>query len=502
MRVRTLAAIVESSGDAIIGKTLDGVITSWNRGAARIYGYTAAEAIGQPISMLAGGDQRDEFGQLLERLGRGEAIDGLEARRLHKDGHVIEVSLTISPIEDEAGTIVGASTIARDITSRRRTEAQLRQAQKMEAIGSLAAGIAHDFNNILMVIRTCGALLLRRLDDEELRADVMQIDDAARRAAELTHQLLAFSSQQVLRPAVTDLNVAVEDTLALLSRLIGENIQIECDLDPLIQSIVVDHGQLVQVIMNLAVNARDAMSAGGTLRIHTANVALDELFASGHAGISPGPFTLLQVTDSGVGMDEETKNRVFDPFFTTKSTGTGLGLATVYGIVKQSAGHIWIYSEAGMGTTFKLYFPCGDAMAVAPAAPPEVGSLDGRETILLVEDHAAVRPLVALALRSFGYTVLEASNGLEAIAIAAREGEAIALLLTDVVMPDMNGRELAEDIHAELPALHVLYTSGYPADTIIRHGITYEGASYLEKPYLPEDLARKVRQILDAPITT
>jgi PAS domain S-box-containing protein len=501
-QVRTLAAIVESSGDAIIGKTLDGVITSWNPGAERMYGYTSAEAVGQAVSFLAQPERQDEFPSLLERLRRGETIPGLETQRLRRDGGVIDVSLTISPIKDEGGAIVGASTIARDITSRRRTEEQLRQAQKMEAIGSLASGVAHDFNNILMVIRTCGALLLRRLDDEDLRSDVVQIDKAAQRAAILTQQLLAFGRQQVLRPEVTDLNAAAEETLGLLRRLIGEDIEVVCDLDPDLQSIVVDRGQLVQVILNLGVNARDAMADGGTLTIHTASVVLDEIFASNHVGIAPGPYTLLQVTDSGAGMDDETKNRVFDPFVTTKEEGTGLGLATVYGIVKQSGGHIWLYSEPGMGTTFKIYFPSTDVSVAATPAAVEVGSLAGPETILLVEDDEAVRPLIAQALRLYGYTVLEAGTGAEALDIAEREPATIDLLLTDIVMPGMNGRELAEQLLAEQPALHVVYTSGYPADTIIRHGIAHASTAYLEKPYLPDDLAHKIRDVLDAPSPT
>jgi two-component system, cell cycle sensor histidine kinase and response regulator CckA len=256
----------------------------------------------------------------------------------------------------------------------------------------------------------------------------------------------------------------------------------------------------VQVILNLGVNARDAMAGGGTLTIRTANVDLDEIFASNHIGMEPGPYTLLQVTDSGVGMDDATKERVFDPFFTTKGDGTGLGLATVYGIVKQSGGHIWLYSEPGMGTTFKIYFPITEE-SVGDSLPAQIEprSFEGPETILLVEDDDAVRPLVAQALRLYGYTVLEAGNGQQALDIAEHERNAIDLLLTDVVMPGMNGRELAEQLLAEQPTLHVLYTSGYPADTIIRHGIAEATAAYLEKPYLPDDLAHKIRDILDVP---
>jgi two-component system cell cycle sensor histidine kinase/response regulator CckA len=627
-QVGMLAALVESSQDAIIGKSLDGTIESWNTGAERMYGYTAAEAVGRNISFLSPSDRVDEVPAMLEQLGRGEAIEDMETVRIRKDGEPIDVSLTISPTRARGGDIVGASTIARDIGERRRAEQalrrseesyrqlferhpgpmwlyhpetlrflavneaaianygysneeflsmtvmdirdeddheplqqlldtisagnrgrvqagvwrhrrkdgspvdaqvsssalefegqlarlvfaqdvteqlrveeQLRQAEKMEAIGSLAGGIAHDFNNILMVIRACGALLLKRLEDEDLRADVIQIDSAAQRAAELTHQLLAFSRQQVLRPETTNLNVVVDETLVLLDRLIGEDIDIVCELDPHLESTVIDRTQLSQVILNLAVNARDAMQNGGRITIRTANVTLDELYATEHTDVMPGPYTLLQVTDSGEGMDEDTRNRVFDPFYTTKKAGTGLGLATVYGIVKQSGGYIWLYSEPGMGTTFKLYFPRVSEPAELDAPQPNGGSegaLDGHETILLVEDEEEVRPLIAEALRSYGYRVIEASNGAEALELA-REAGHIDMLLSDVVMPGMNGRELSERLVAERPALKVLFTSGYPADTIIRHGIARATTAYLEKPYLPDELARKVREVLDAP---
>jgi PAS domain S-box-containing protein len=496
-QVQALAAIVESSGDAIIGKTPDGTLTSWNAGAERMYGYTRDEAVGQPISFLVLPQHQEELQSILEGLKRGEPINGFETERLHKDGSILRVSLTISPIHGENGTIIGASTIARDVTAQRRAEEELRQSQKMEAIGSLASGVAHDFNNILMVIRTCGALLLNRVDDESLRKDVVLIDEAAQRAAQLTQQLLAFGRQQVLRPELTSLNSAAEETLRLLHRLIGEDILIECDLASDLEAVVADRGQLVQVILNLAVNAREAMPSGGVLTIRTANSDVDATFAAKHS-IPVGHYAMLHVADSGCGMDRQTAERIFDPFFTTKETGTGLGLATVYGIVKQSNGHISLDSQPGMGTTFRVYFPSSTLPVTPPAESEDDPALHGAETILLVEDEEVVRPMVARALRAYGYTVLEAQDGPTAIRIMKESGADVDLLLTDVVMPGMNGRELAEHLLRERPSLNVLYTSGYPADTIIRHGITEKNTPFLEKPYLPNDLAKKIREVMDA----
>jgi CheY-like chemotaxis protein len=285
----------------------------------------------------------------------------------------------------------------------------------------------------------------------------------------------------------------------LLDRVIGEDIEIACELDAELESTVVDRTQLGQVILNLAVNARDAMPNGGRITIRTANVDLDDIYSADHTEVVPGPYALLQVTDSGEGMDEDTRARLFDPFYTTKKAGTGLGLATVYGIVKQSGGSIWVYSEEGMGTTFKLYFPRVSSPADADVAPTngKAHSLDGAETILLVEDEEEVRPLIADALRSYGYRVIEASNGAQALDLADREEGTIDMLLSDVVMPGMNGRELSERLLREWPTIKVLFTSGYPADTIIRHGIAEANTAYLEKPYLPDELARKVRDVLD-----
>jgi two-component system cell cycle sensor histidine kinase/response regulator CckA len=466
-----------------------------NAAAIATYGYSREEFLEMTIADLRPAEDREGLGELIASR-PDERVDVGIVRHKKKDGTVMQVALSSSTTDFEGRP--ARLVLALDMTEQRRLEEQLRQTQKMEAIGNLAGTVAHDFNNVLMVIRTCSGLLLNRLTDGGERQDVQQIDDAAKRGAELTHQMLAFSRQKVLHPQATDLNAIVEETLVLLRRLLGEGVETVSELDPQVESIIVDRGQLTQVIMNLAVNARDAMPGGGTLTIRTANVVLDEGYAAKHADVMAGHYALLQVTDSGTGMDEETKSRAFDPFFTSKETGTGLGLATVYGSVKQSGGHISLYSEQGMGTTFKIYFPIAGAPVEAETPPVEVTSLEGSETILLVEDEEMIRPLVAEALRSFGYTVYEADNGASAIEIARELDGSIDLLLTDVVMPGMNGREVAEILLADDPGLTVLYTSGYPADSILRHGAADATVAYIEKPYLVDELGRKVRELLES----
>jgi two-component system cell cycle sensor histidine kinase/response regulator CckA len=445
-------------------------------------------------------DRADELPAILDRISRGDSVHTYETVRVRKDGSRVDVALTISPIRDARGVVVGASTIARDITDRLILEEQVRQSEKTQAIGSLAGGIAHDFNNILLVIRGHSALLLQDVRDERVRESVQQIDRAAERAAEFTHQLLAFSRQQILRPQVTNLNALVEETLRLVSRMLDDNIEIELQMEPDLDPTLIDSGQLTQAILNLIINARDAMPDGGTLTIRTANADLDEAYAATHKDVTPGPYVLLQLTDSGTGIDAADQSRIFDPFFTTKEHGTGLGLAGVFGLVKQSRGHIWLYSESGMGTTFKLYFPVTSATHAGTSEPEQLGSVGGDETILLVEDNEMVRSLVTITLESYGYSVLVAAGGAEALAIAKDHPAVIDLVLTDVVMPGMNGRELADRLVADRPNLKVLFTSGYPADTVIRHGIEEARTAFLEKPYLPGELARKIRQVIEQPL--
>jgi two-component system, cell cycle sensor histidine kinase and response regulator CckA len=464
-----------------------------NDAAVATYGYSRDEFLRMTIADIRPPEDVPALEATRTDAGRGRVEDDTW-RHTKSDGTTIDVAIVSDTIYfgDKRARIV----LAQDVTEQRRLAEQLRQAQKMEAVGQLAAGIAHDFNNILTVISGANALLLRDIHDQPLRERVRQVGHAAEHAAKLTQQLLAFSRQQVLRPVPTDLNTAVDETLQLVSRVIGEDIQLEPRLEPDIEPIVFDRNQLQQVILNLCVNARDAMPAGGTLTIRTANVELDDASAAAHLDVTPGAYVLLEITDSGVGMDAETKKRIFDPFFTTKETGTGLGLATVYGIVQQSGGNIWLDSEPGKGTSFKVFLPRATRTAESPIAPAATSPLEGNETILLVEDADQLRPLVAQVLESYGYTVIPAANGLEALAIAEEQGESIDLVLTDIVMPQMNGRELAEKLAPTHPELKVLFTSGYPADSIIRQGIAEGRVAYIQKPYLADELAHKIRETL------
>jgi PAS domain S-box-containing protein len=426
------------------------------------------------------------------------------------DGTTDWVRWEIRPWRDERGTIAGIVIFSEVITARKRaelalrqTEEQLRHSQKMEAVGRLAGGIAHDFNNLLTVISGYGEVASESLPSADpARAHIAEILAAAARAANLTHQLLAFSRKQVLSPRVVNLNALVADTERLLRRLIGEDIALAAALSPDLGQVRVDASQVGQILMNLAVNARDAMPNGGRLTLETKNVELDETYAHSHPEVRPGRYVLLAVSDTGVGMDAETRARIFEPFFTTKERGkgTGLGLSTIYGIVKQSDGHIWVYSEPGHGATFKVYFPRVDAAPEPlPTAPRHDAPLRGHETVLVVEDDDSLRRLVHDVLRRHGYELLAARDGAEALALSGRHAGAIDLMITDVVMPGLGGRELARQLAPLRPAMKVLYVSGYTENAIVHHGQLDAGLEFLPKPFAPEELARKVRAILDNP---
>jgi|HubBroStandDraft_6_1064221.scaffolds.fasta_scaffold00583_2 two-component system cell cycle sensor histidine kinase/response regulator CckA len=626
--VSQLALIVESSDDAIVGKSLNGKIESWNAGAEQLYGYAASEVLGRPVSILIPPEQRDELPEILERLKRDERVQHYETVRVRKDGRRINVSVSISPLKDTEGKIIGASAIARDVTERKRVEAQLQkseaqfrslvhdapygiyrvtldgrllhvnpalvmmlgydseeelmrlnvekdiyrdpqirqrllkehahkddfraleaewrrkdgkfitvrmtghpvlekdnslsyfevfaediterrslerqllQAQKMEAIGRLAGGIAHDFNNLLSVILGHSDILEQQVGSNgRLRKSVEATRTAAERAAALTMQLLAFSRKQVIEPTVVDLNTSVTEIQKMLHRVIGEDIELAIRLQPDLGYVKADPGQLGQVLMNLAVNSRDAMPSGGKLAIETANVELDDTYVRQHLGARPGRFIMLAVSDTGIGMDSDTLSHIFEPFFTTKDPGkgTGLGLSMVYGIVKQNNGYIMAYSEPGRGTTFKVYFP---RTAESLPAPHKVRKeiQGGSETILIVEDELALRELTCLLLQEAGYTVVESSGVEDAIATAKDSHRKIDLLLTDVVMPRMDGRELANQLVALRPNLKILYMSGYTDDVIVNRGALTQGAKLVQKPFTKSTLLQKVRETLDSQV--
>ncbi len=469
-----------------------------NNAAVNSYGYSREEFLRMRISDIR---PQEDVPRLLDSVasaGGGLNTDG-PWRHRKKDGTVILVEITshLLDFDGREACIVLAS----DVTERKRLEEQVQQSQKLESIGRLAGGVAHDFNNLLTVINGYSEMLLADVpEDSPFRDSLHEIRAAGERASALTQQLLAFSRKQIVKPSVINLNLVAGDIRKMLRRLIPENIELATRLSPDLGNITADPGQLQQVIMNLAVNARDAMPAGGTLVIETANVEFDEAYASTHAETRPGPHVMLAVSDTGTGMSPEVKSRIFEPFFTTKPTGsgTGLGLATVYGMVKQAGGWIWVYSEPGRGSTFKVYFPRTDLPVSATSAPVKRAT-GGTETILVVEDQPEVLTFVVTALKPLGYTVYSASDGSEALAFARQFKGKIDLLLSDVIMPGGTGREMADKLRRDRPDLRVLFMSGYTADAIAHHGVLDAGIDYLQKPFTPDLLATRIREVLTAP---
>jgi len=502
-RFRTL---VESIPDALVVSNLEGRILLLNAQAEVQFGYARHELIGRAIETLVPPLARESHvasraeyiaAHHVRAMGSGRILHALR-----KDGTEVPVEITLSPVEMADGPAVIA--IARDVTERRQLEAQVRQLQKLEGIGQLAGGIAHDFNNLLTVITgRCQLLLARSEVDDRSRRDLELIQKTAMRAVALTKQILAFSRKQILEPQILDLNSVVAGMTEMLHRLIGEHIDLVFNPGSDLGRVLVDPGQIEQVIMNLAVNARDAMPEGGSLTLETNSVELGAPYALEHVGVTPGNYVMLAVSDTGCGMDAATQARIFEPFFTTKEPGrgTGLGLATLYGVVKQHGGNIWVYSEPGHGTTFKVYLPHAPHTVPTAEGPkaPRVRPGHGTETVLLVEDEDEIRRLARELLTEYGYTVFEARDGSEALLIAERHTGPIHLLLTDVIMPRMNGRALAERLAPLRPEMKVLYMSGYTDTAIVHHGRLDAETEFIPKPFMPEDLALKVRSALDAP---
>jgi PAS domain S-box-containing protein len=502
------ANLLQNVSDAIIAADMHLKINSWNHAAEMIYGWSVDEVLGLGMNELLGTKHMDEDTDYVLHQFLDEASWEGEVVQKHKDGSILYVLSSVSIIKDANNNLAGVVAVNRDITEQKEAEkvhmllqSQLQQAQKMESIGQLAGGVAHDFNNMLTVIQMYSELIRAKLPaDHPLIEKIDLIRGASQRSSMLTRQLLAFSRRQILSPKTLDLNNVIADLLKMLERLIGEDIILSSVFQPGLWSITADSSQIEQVVMNLVINARDAMPKGGMLTIETRNIQLDETYSKTHIGAPPGPFVLLTITDTGQGMDKQTQTRIFEPFFTTKKQGkgTGLGLSTVHGIVKQSGGNISVYSELDKGTTFKVYLPANvDGFDSSDKTQTQVVSSGNGETILLVEDEEMVRELVQSALRDLGYTVLVAHNGEAALSLVNHYLDPIDLVLTDVIMPRKSGRELVETLLVLRPEIKVLFMSGYTDDAVIRHGLLMGEIEFLQKPFSQLDLAAKVHQVLD-----
>jgi PAS domain S-box-containing protein len=502
-----LVAIVESSEDAIIGKSDKGIITSWNRGAKKIFGYTSEEMVGDSILKLLPSDRKQEESVILDRLKRGETVDHFETVRVKKDGSTIHVSLTISPIYDGNGTVVGASKIARDITDRMALEQQLRQSQKMEAVGQLTGGIAHDFNNLLGVV--IGNLdLLERLvaADEKALQRVKTAQKASLRGADLTRRLLAFSSNRPLSPTKTKLHHCIRNVMEMSNRVIGPEIKLVTNFDGSISDVFVDSAGLESALLNLVVNARDAMPRGGTITIATKKADIEETYVPVQtADVHAGAFVCISVTDTGEGMSRETVERAFEPFYTTKprGKGTGLGLAMVYGFVKQSGGTTRIYSELGFGTTVAFYLPLPFASdSGSDVVRPEVMSFKTGGTVLVVDDEEDLLEIAVAYLTDLGFQTLRATDGASALEIVAERND-LELLMTDILMPGgMSGVEMAQNARQLNPRLKVVYSSGFPADALTERGMSLADCPMLHKPYQRAEFCALIARLMNSTADT
>ncbi len=503
-----LASILEQTTDAVIGSDLDGKIFSWNHAAETMFGYHSEEILGENTALLVPTDRKMEMEKVRALATKEENVSNYETTLLKRNGEMVEVAVTVSPIKDALGKIVGVSSISRDITEKKNAletqkkhEEQMRLSQKLDALGRLAGGVAHDFNNLLSAIGGNSGFLKAALapGDPHL-LDVEEIEKAVKRGADLTRQLLAFGKKQISQPQLVDLNEMGSEMSLMFKRLIDASINFDLVQEKNLRSVKADPGQIQQVILNLVLNARDAMPKGGKLMLATKNIELAGALEIKGVTIPSGAYVSLSVTDTGTGMDDETQKHLFEPFFTTKGEkGTGLGLATVYGIVHQWGGYLWVYSAPGMGTTFTIYLPAAKEVAGAAALPKaESPSIGGSETVLVAEDEEQVRKVMVRALEHRGYRVLQARNGVEAVQQAETYGDVIHLLLTDTVMPKMNGKELADQLKKTRPKMVVLYMSGYPLDVLSEEGTIDLAIHLIQKPFSNDELAERVRKVLDA----
>jgi two-component system cell cycle sensor histidine kinase/response regulator CckA len=501
-RLRLQAAALEATANAIVITDRQGMILWTNPAFTELTGYAAEEAFGHSPRFLSSGKHDHAFyKKLWQEITTGNTWQGEIVNR-RKDGTLYTEEMTITPVHASGGEITHFVAIKQDVTKRKLLEDQFRQSQKMEAVGRLAGGVAHDFNNALAVITSYAELLQMKMPpDEPLRKHVQQVLKASDRAASLTRQLLAFSRKQTIEPSVLDLNSIVTEVDKMLRRLIGEDIELSFKNGSDLKCVKADRGQVEQILMNLAVNARDAMPDGGKLLIETANVELDEIYVRQHPYAKTGRYVMLSVSDTGCGMNKEVQAHIFDPFFTTKDVGkgTGPGLSTVYGIVKQSDGHISVYSEVGKGAAFRIYFPEVPAVVDSPGTESVVNLLpSGTETILLVEDEDSLREVTRDFLQNGGYEVLEADSGESALELTKQYQGRLDLLLTDVIMPGISGRQLADQLVPSRPEMKILFMSGYTQELVGHHGVLTPETVLLEKPFGVESLLTKIREVLDA----
>jgi len=489
--------LINGMNDTAFVIDFEGRFLEVNESAVQNLGYSKDALLSMGPSEIDPNLQKDEIRKLIEGMKQGEQ-QVFETQHRTASGSIIPVEVSSALIQYKGESAI--LSIARDISSRKRLEEQLQQAQKMEAIGQLAGGVAHDFNNLLTVINGYAEILMMEELPDQVKKPVEQIRQAGERAASLTAQLLAFSRKQIIQPVLINLNTLVSDHMKMLSRLLGEQIEIVTVFHPDLYDIKADPVQIEQLILNISLNSRDAMPAGGRLTIETGNAEFDADYVRNHAETQPGKYVMLAISDNGAGMDADVQARVFEPFFTTKERdkGTGLGLATVYGIVKQNDGFIYVYSEPQKGTAVKIYLPAAeDEQQKEENTKEDMLGLRGTETILLVEDDHSVRELTRSALSAYGYSVLTAADGEEALRVFSQQQGEIDLLLTDVIMPVMGGREIAEKLCAQAPQLKIIYFSGYTDNSIVHQGILEEGVEFIQKPFSNIDLAEKVRHVLD-----